>query len=110
MQRSQSALSRQAHALARKAQNSHISDFLLNFSVGQRLLIGFLTAAIITMLTIGIAGIQRAQSFDQQARLYQSLIITNNGLPMGNNLLNLMNIKVHAVLTEAAAKTASPAE
>jgi signal transduction histidine kinase len=110
MKRSQPASLTQAHSFARKAQHAHISDFLLNFSVGHRLLIGFLTAAIITVLSIGITGIQRAQSFDQQARLYQSLIMTNNGLPLGNNLLNLMNIKIHAVLSEATARAENPGE
>lgn len=110
MKRSQSATLSRAQSFAREAQHSHISDFLLNFSVGHRLLIGFLTAAIITVLTIGITGIQRAQSFDQQARLYQSLITTNNGLPLGNNLLNLMNIKIHAVLSEATSRIESPGE
>ncbi len=82
---------------ARK-ERSHISDFLLNFTVGQRLTLGFLTAALITALTIGITGLYHTQEMGKETNFYQSLVQTSRTLPLGSNILMLMNLEMHETL------------
>ncbi len=96
----------QKTVLARKGR-SHISDFLLNFTVGQRLTLGFLTAALITALTIGITGLYRAEQMGQETNFYQSLVQTSRTLPLGSNILMLMNLEVHETLNTSQAAIVS---
>jgi signal transduction histidine kinase len=79
-------------------KRSHFGDFLLNFSVAQRLTLGFLSAALIAALTISMTGLYNAQSFNKQSSIYQDLVQTNRDLLTGSNILVLMNIKVHEPL------------
>jgi signal transduction histidine kinase len=92
---------------AANKEHSHISDFLLNFTVGQRLTLGFLTAALITALTIGITGLYHAQEMDKETNFYQSLVQTSRTLPLGSNILMLMNLEVHETLDTSQASIVS---
>jgi len=85
-------------------EHSHLSDFLLNFSVRHRILLGFLTAAIITTLAIGITSLQHAQLLEKQANFYQSLIPAGSLLSRGSNILILTNIEVHGAINDAQTK------
>jgi signal transduction histidine kinase len=96
----------QKTAPARKG-SSHISDFLLNFTVGQRLTLGFLTAALITALTIGITGLYRTEQMGQETNFYQSLVQTSRTLPLGSNILMLMSLEVHETLDTSQASIVS---
>ncbi len=79
----------------------HFSEFLLNFSVGQRLVFGFVAAALIAALMIGAIGLQRFQGLEAQSEFYQDLVQTSNSLQNARNILVLMNIKVHTTLGDA---------
>jgi signal transduction histidine kinase len=82
---------------ARKAR-SHMSDFLLNFTVGQRLTLGFLTAALIAALTIGGTGLYRTQDMVKETNFYQSLVQTSRTLPQGSNIFVLITIEIREML------------
>jgi signal transduction histidine kinase len=82
---------------ARK-DRSHISGFLLNFTVGQRLTLGFLTAALIAALTIGGTGLYRTQDMGKATNFYQSLVQTSRTLPQGSNILVLITIEIREML------------
>ncbi len=79
----------------------HFSEFLLNFSVGQRLISGFVAAALIAALMIGAIGLQRFQGLETQSEFYQDLVQTSNSLQSARNILVLMNIKAHTALEDA---------
>lgn len=79
----------------------HFSEFLLNFSVGQRLIFGFIAAALIAALMIGAIGLQRVQVLESQSEFYQDLVQTSNSLQNARNILVLMNIKAHTTLQDA---------
>lgn len=93
-------LPKNANAHSRKGR-SHISDFLLNFTVGQRLTLGFLTAALIAALTIGITGLYHTQEMEKETSFYQSLVQTSHTLPLGSNILVLINVEVRETLDTA---------
>ena len=79
----------------------HLGEFLLNFSVGQRLIFGFVAAALIAALMIGAIGLQRFQGLEAQSDFYQDLVQTSNSMQSARNILVLMNIKVHTTLGDA---------
>lgn len=79
----------------------NFSEFLLNFSVGQRLTAGFIAAALIAALMIGAIGLQRIQVLEAQSEFYQDLVKTSNSLQNARNILVLMNIKTHTTLVDA---------
>lgn len=81
--------------------NPHFSEFLLNFSVGQRLTFGFIAAALIAAMMIGAIGLQRVQVLGAQSEFYQDLVQTSNSLQNARNILVLMNIKAHTTLDDA---------
>ncbi len=83
------------------AVHPHFSEFLLNFSVGQRLIFGFIAAALIAALMIGAIGLQRVQVLGSQSEFYQDLVQTSNSLQNARNILVLMNIKAHTTLQDA---------
>ena len=98
-------LTEQSHLPSENRQeHSHLSDFLLNFSVGHRILLGFLTAAILTTLAMGITTLQHAQFLEKQANFYQNLIPAGSLLARGSNILTLTNIEVHGALNDAQTK------
>jgi signal transduction histidine kinase len=79
----------------------NFGEFLLNFSVGQRITSGFIAAALIAALMIGAIGLQRVQGLEAQAEFYQDLVQTSNSLQNARNILVLMNIKAHTALIDA---------
>lgn len=81
-----------------RKERSHISGFLLNFTVGQRLTLGFLTAALIAALTIGGTGLYRTQDMGKATNFYQSLVQTSRTLPQGSNILVLITIEIREML------------
>lgn len=81
-----------------RKERSHISGFLLNFTVGQRLTLGFLTAALIAALTIGGTGLYRTQDMGKETNFYQSLVQTSRTLPQGSNILVLITIEIREML------------
>lgn len=92
--------------LPKNQQQKHnlLNKFLLNFSVGHRILLGFLTAAVITTLTMGLTSYQHGQFLEKQANFYQDLMPAGGLLARGSNILTLMNIEVHSALSEAQTK------
>ncbi|GHO95338.1 hypothetical protein KSF_053860 [Reticulibacter mediterranei] len=88
-------LKRAKHA---NKERSHTSGFLLNFTVGQRLTLGFLTAALIAALTIGGTGLYRTQDMGKATNFYQSLVQTSRILPLGSNILVLITIEIREML------------
>ncbi|GAC1667876.1 MAG: hypothetical protein PVS3B1_05170 [Ktedonobacteraceae bacterium] len=79
------------------------SEFLLNFSVGQRLIFGFVAAALISAVMIGAIGLQRVQVLEAQSQFYQDLVQTSNSLQNARNILLLMDKTVHTDLKDAEA-------
>lgn len=82
-------------------EHSQLSMFLLHFSTGQRLTLGFLTAALIASMVIGGLGLQHTDSFEKQSNFYQNLVEADTTLPTATNVLVLMNIEMHMTLSDA---------
>lgn len=82
-------------------------NLLLNLSIGKRLSLGFLLAALIAALVAGIVGAQRASFFSQQSEFYQHLLRTNTALSTGTNFLQLMDTEADRLLSTAAAENPS---
>ncbi len=51
----------------------NFGEFLLNFSVGQRIISAFIAAALIAAMMIGAIGLQRVQVLEAQSEFYQDL-------------------------------------
>jgi signal transduction histidine kinase len=77
-------------------------NILLELSIGQRLTLCFILTALLAAATVGLIGLQRVQALDQQSNFSQSLLQTTSTLPVGANLLILMNIQTHVILNDAA--------
>jgi len=78
-------------------------DLLLNLSIGSRLTLGFLLAALIAASVTGLIGVQRSQSLSRQSDFYQQLLKTNTSLTTGENFLQLMDTETHTLLDDATA-------
>jgi len=76
-------------------------NFLLNLSAGQRLMLGFLTAALIASLTISVLWLHHATSLQEQSNVYQSFVESDTTLPLAIHILVLMDIKTHLTLDDA---------
>lgn len=88
--------------LTRQIQNNTIfSGFLLNLSVGQRLICSFLIAAFIAALLIGNTGLQQIQATEKLSNLYRTLARANQELENGSHILTLMNIEFHQTIEDA---------
>lgn len=88
--------------LTRQIQNNTIfSGFLLNLSVGQRLICSFLIAAFIAALLIGNTGLQQIQATEKLSNLYRTLAQANQELENGSHILTLMNIEFHQTIEDA---------
>jgi HAMP domain-containing protein len=82
-------------------------NLLLNLSIGKRLTVGFLLAALIATLAAGLVGLLRAQSLSRQSAFYQQLLQINTSLNIGANYLQLMNTEIHTLLSSAEATAPS---
>ncbi len=80
-----------------------ISNPLINIPIAQRLVLGFLIPALIAALAAGIIGIQSTQLLNQESGFYQDLFQSYSSLTTGNDFLQLMNFKLNATLSDAAA-------
>jgi signal transduction histidine kinase len=74
---------------------------LFNLPIAQRLTLGFLLAALIAGLLAGGTALMRIQSLHRQSDFYQQLLQTKTTLASANDLLELMNIQMHEILTLA---------
>lgn len=75
---------------------------LFDLPIRQRLILGFLLAALIAGLLAGGTALTHVQSLHQQSDFYQELLQTKTTLAKGNDLLELMDIQMHEILTLAA--------
>jgi methyl-accepting chemotaxis protein len=80
---------------------------LLDLPIAWRLRLGFLSAALIAVIVVGVVGVQRTTSLRSQSHFYQSLVRTNATLTNGTTLLQLMTSKTNEALAEAASPTPS---
>jgi methyl-accepting chemotaxis protein len=80
---------------------------LLDLSIGQRLTLGFLAAALIATLVASLVGVLRSQALSRQSDFYQHLLQVNTSLTTGANFLQLMNTAVHTHLDTADATAPS---
>src|SRR5215467_2172099 len=78
-----------------KANASRRSRTFIDVPVRWRLAIGFLIAALITSLAVGITGSQQVQTLDVESDFYQSLIQDNTNLFTADSYLQLLNSKGH---------------
>ncbi|MBX5451557.1 HAMP domain-containing protein [Thermogemmatispora sp.] len=82
-------------------------NLLLNLSIGRRLALGFLLAALIAAVAAGLVGVLRSQSLSRQSSFYQKLLSINTSLTTGADYLQLMNTEVHNLLASASAPAPS---
>jgi methyl-accepting chemotaxis protein len=82
-------------------------NLLLNLSIGKRLTLGFLLAALIAAIAAGLIGVLRSQSLSRQSSFYQKLLSINTSLTTGADYLQLMNTEVHNLLAAASAPAPS---
>ncbi len=78
---------------------------LLDLSIGQRLTLGFLAAALIATLVASLVGVLRSQALSRQSDFYQHLLQVNTSLTTGANFLQLMHTAVHTHLDTADTTT-----
>ena len=74
---------------------------LFSVPIRQRLILGFLLAALITGVLAGGTTLIRIGSLHRQSDFYQHLLQTQTTLASGNDLLELMDIQMHGILTLA---------
>lgn len=80
---------------------------LLSLSIARRLILGFMLPALIAALASGIIGVQSAQLLDNESSFYQGLFKDYASLVNGDSYLQLMNTKLHGMLTTAATPSGS---
>jgi len=80
---------------------------LLGWPIARRLVLGFLTAAIIAAAVSSITGIQRANTLQNQAQFYRGLVDANTQLTKGDGFLQLMNTGLNQAVTTAVQSGAS---
>jgi HAMP domain-containing protein len=83
-------------------------NLLLDLSIGQRLTLGFLVAALIATLVASLVGVLRSQALSRQSDFYQHLLLINTSLTTGTNFLQLMNTSLHTYIDTA--DTTSPSK
>ena len=77
------------------------NNLLLDLPIAGRLMLGFLTAAVVAALISGGIGVVRSQSLVRQSDFYQSLLATNTSLTTGADFLQLLNIEMQQVVNNA---------
>ena len=73
-------------------------NVLLDMSIGKRLTLGFLVAALIAATVASIICMQRTESLNQQSKFYQHLLQGNTSLTTGTNFLQMMSIETQVIL------------
>ncbi|MBX5456112.1 MAG: HAMP domain-containing protein, partial [Thermogemmatispora sp.] len=101
------AASSNSPSLRIRPRSRRSGNLLLNLSIGKRLTLGFLLAALIAALAAGLIGVLRSQSLSRQSSFYQKLLSINTSLTTGANYLQLMNTEVHNLLSAASAPAPS---
>lgn len=82
-------------------------NILLDMSIGKRLTLGFLLAALIAATVTGIIGAQRSESLNKQSEFYRQLLQTNTTLTTETNFLQMMNIECQVILNVLSEPQAS---
>src|SRR5947207_3892912 len=82
-------------------------QLLLSWPIAQRLVLGFLTAAVIAAAVSSITGIERANTLQNQAQFYRGLVDSNTQLTKGDGFLQLMNTGLNQALATGAQSGAS---
>jgi methyl-accepting chemotaxis protein len=82
-------------------------NLALDLPIAWRLTLGFALAGIVAALAAGIVGEQRSAALAQQSVFYQSLLQINTNLSTGASYLQLMDVKMHDILTEEASSAPS---
>jgi methyl-accepting chemotaxis protein len=75
------------------------SQLLLSWPIARRLVLGFLTAAVIAAAISSITGIERANTLQNQAQFYKGLVDANIQLTKADGFLQLMNTGLNQALT-----------
>jgi methyl-accepting chemotaxis protein len=82
-------------------------NLLMNVSIGTRLTLGFIIAALIAAVVTGALGFQRAQSVNNQSNFYLNLLQSNNNLTTGEQFLQEINAVTQNILVLANAQQLS---
>ncbi|RAQ97004.1 methyl-accepting chemotaxis protein [Thermogemmatispora tikiterensis] len=101
------AASSNSPSLRIRPRSRRSGNLLLNLSIGKRLTLGFLLAALIAAIAAGLIGVLRSQSLSRQSSFYQKLLSINTSLTTGADYLQLMNTEVHNLLAAASAPAPS---
>ncbi len=88
-------------SLSKSVSPAH--QLLLNWPIARRLMLGFLSAAIIAASISSITGIERASTLQNQANFYRDLVNSNTQLTRGDGFLQArMSTSLNEVLAIAA--------
>lgn len=74
---------------------------LLSWPIARRLVLGFVTAALIAAVVSSITGIQRTNTLQNQAQFYRGLVDSNSQLTKGDGFLQLMNTGLNQAVATA---------
>lgn len=92
---------RRANRSSRSYKTRRSRAVLLSIPIAGRLTLAFLAAALIATIAAGVVGFQRSQSLTREADFYQHLLQSNSALNTAASYLQLMNTKLHDLLTNA---------
>lgn len=82
-------------------------NLLLGWPIARRLVLGFVTAALIAAVVSSITGIERTNTLQNQAQFYKGLVDSNSQLTKGDGFLQLMNTGLNQAITAATQPGAS---
>jgi len=88
--------------LKRATRRAGGRNVFLDLSIGWRLALGFMIAALVAALASGVVGLQRSQSLSKQTDFYQTLLQLNTSLTTGHSFLELMGSKLQQTLLDAS--------
>ncbi|HEY4036378.1 MAG TPA: HAMP domain-containing protein [Ktedonobacteraceae bacterium] len=74
---------------------------LLSWPIARRLVLGFLTAAVIAAAVSSITGIERTNTLQNQAQFYRGLVDSNSQLTKSDGFLQLMNTGLNQAVATA---------
>src|ERR1700704_2737859 len=74
---------------------------LLTWPIARRLVLGFLTAAVIAAAVSSITGIERTNTLQNQAQFYRGLVDSNSQLTKSDGFLQLMNTGLNQAIAAA---------
>jgi HAMP domain-containing protein len=90
-----------------RASGRRRGNLLIDLPIGARLILGFLTAAVIAALVSGTIGFQHAQTAGQQTDFYKSLLQTNSNLTTGAQYLQIIKEQVQNTINDMSAQQPS---